>query len=185
MGKLLRIALAIGLVSVMAWLAKGPAWADFLSRGSASVAPKVTKPEPASRSSNRGTVKPPPAALIIRRAGNFSAGGFCLIRVEFLSPEFLIEVERSYYSGFGQPLPEGIFLSAVCHLQYHTSVGQHLAEIPLDQGSVQICFADIPFRSGDIFVYSPPLWTALPTTTDNLLACAPANWSGFYVRRGR
>src|SRR5574341_230529 len=181
MNKLLRIVLVLGLVAVITLLAKNSvAWASFALRGDASIASNAGDPAPASRAASRGTVKPPPPpTLIIRGAGSLSAGGFCLIKVEFLSPEFLIVVERSYYSGFGQPLPvpDGIFLSAVCHLQYLTTTGQHVFDIPPDQGSVQICFADIPFRTGDIFVYFPPTWTDQPTTVDDLLACSPANQS--------
>jgi hypothetical protein len=188
MGKLLRIMLVVGLVAIVTWLASNSvAWAGFASTTTASIASDSVNPALGSRVADRGTVKPPPPALVIRGAGSFSAGGFCLIKVEFLSPEFIIEVERSYYSGFGQPLPvpDGIFLSAVCHLQYHTTLGVHVPEIAPDQGSVQICFAAIPNRVGDIFVYTPPIWTELGTIVDSLLACAPANLSGYYVRRGK
>jgi hypothetical protein len=190
MSKLLRVLLVLGLVVIVTWLASNSvAWAGFTSKGNTSISSNAADPALASSRANAGTVKPPPPALIIHggSVGSFSAGGFCLIKVEYLSPEFLIEVERSYYSGFGQPLPvpDGIFLSAVCHLQYHTIFGAHVSNIPPDQGSVQICFAAIPDRTGDIFVYSPPTWTDLPTSVDNLLACAPANQSGYYVRRGR
>jgi hypothetical protein len=188
MSKLLRILLVVGLVAVITLLAKNSvAWAGFTPRNDASVVSNAADPAPASRAANRGTVKPPPPpTLIIRGAGSFSAGGFCLIKVEYLSPEFLIEVQRSYYSGFGKPLPvsDGIFLSPVCFLQYHNTAGLHVFEIPPDQGNVQICFADMPFRTGDIFVFFPPTWTDQPTTVDDLLACSPANQSGYYVRRG-
>ncbi len=189
MSKLLRIVLVLGLVAVVTLLARNSvAWASFAPNSDAAVVSNAADPSLASRAAGRGSVKPPPPpTLIIRHAGSFSAGGFCLIKVEFLSPEFLITVERSFYSGFGQPLPvpDGIFLSAVCRLQYSTTTGRHVFEIPPDQGSVQICFADIPFRSGDIFVFFAPTWTDQPTTVDNVLACSPANQSGYYVRRGR
>jgi hypothetical protein len=190
MNKLLRILFVLSLVAVVTLLAKNSvAWAGFTPGNEASIASNAADPAPASRAANRGTVKPPPSrGFTIRSAGSYSAGGFCLIKVEYLSPEFFITVERSYYSGFGKPLPvpDGIFLSALCHLQYYNIAGQHVFEIPPDQGSVQICFAAIPFRTGDIYVYFPPSWTDQPTTTvGDLLACSPANQTGYYVRRGR
>jgi hypothetical protein len=188
MNKLLRIMLVLGLVAVVTWfVSSSVARAGVLPKGEASDSLNALDPALASQKAGAGSVKPPPAALIIRHAGSFSAGGFCLIKVEFLSPEFIIEVERSYYSGFGQPLPvpDGIFLSAVCHVQYHNTLGFHIAEIPPDQGSVQICFAAIPDRVGDIYVFSAPTWTELGTIVDNLLACSAANQSGYYVRRGK
>lgn len=185
MNKLFRIALVLGMVIVVTLLAGGSmAWAGLAPRGAASVVSNAANP---AGKAGGGSVKPPPAALTIRSTGSFSAGGFCLIKVESLAPGFRIVVQRSYYSGFGQPLPvpDGIFLSAVCHIQYYDDHNSKLLDLPPDFGSVQICFAAIPNRFGDIFVYTPPIWTDLETGTDDLLACSPAPLSGFYVRRGR
>jgi hypothetical protein len=189
MSKILRIVLVLGLVGIITWLAgSSAARAGVASQNSAPITSNAANPALASLKPDKGSVRPPPPpALIIRRAGSYSAGGFCLIRVEYLSPEYLIEVQRSYYSGFGQPLPvpDGIFLSAVCRLLYYNVAGFRVSEVPPDQGSVQICFAAIPNRVGDIYIYSAPFWTDLLTSEDGLLACSPANQSGFYVRRGR
>jgi len=188
MSKLFRIALVLGLVMVVTLLAgSSMAWAGFIPGSNAPVVSNPANPALPLQKNGGGSVKPPPAALTIRGAGSFSAGGFCLIKVEFLAPGFRIVVERSYYSGFGQPLPvpDGIFLSAICRLQFYNDHNSKLVDLPPDLGNVQICFAAIPNRVGDIFVYTPPVWTDLETGSDDLLACSPAPLSGYYVRRGR
>ncbi len=193
MSKFLRIVLVVVAVVVVALLAAGPVvWAGFARGGNPAGTADVTNPilAPWMRKPKPGSVKPPPAEiLLIRTSGTFSLGGFCIYKVDSLSPNILIEVERSDIQVLVPPLPvpDGIFLSPVCHVQYHDIIGNHLPGIPAGDGNVQICFAIIPDHTGDIYVQSPfttPIWTDLTTVVDDVMACAPANISGFYVRRG-
>lgn len=193
MSKLLRIVLVVVSVAVIALLAGGTVvWAALVRGDNPAGVFNGADPalSPWRRKPNSGTVKPPPAiSLLVRQSGTFSLGGFCIFKVDSLSPDILFTVERVDVSVLDQPLPvpDGIYLSPVCSVQYHDRIGNHLPGLQPGDGNVQICFAAIPDRFGDIYVdsqFTTPVWTDLATIVDNIEACAPANESGFYVRRG-
>lgn len=191
MSKFLRIILVVASVAVIAILAGAPVvWAGFAHGGNPAGASNVADPILNPWRRKPGSVKPPTSEILtIRTSGNFAVGGFCTFIVGSLSPNIIIEVEHSIIDALDLPWPDpgGIFLSPVCHVQYHDQFGNHLAGLQPGDGNIQICFAAIPDRIGDIFVDSKffvPVWSDLPTTVDNVLACAPATESGFYVRRG-
>ncbi len=192
MSKLLRIVLVAASVVVIALLAGGTVWAALVQGGNPLGIFNVADPSlsPWKRKPKSGSVQPPPAvSLIVRTSGTFTLGGFCIFKVDSLSPDVLFVVERVDISVLDQPLPvpDGIYLSPVCSVQYHDRIGNHIPGLQPGDGNVQICFADIPDRVGDIYVdshFTTPVWTDLSTFVDNVMACAPANISGFYVRRG-
>ncbi len=193
MSKLLQSVLVGGLVAVLVLLAGVTAvWAGFVQGNDPAGASNAADPAlaPWRRSTKPGSVQPPPAPnIIVRTSGTFTLGGFCTFKVDSLSPDVLFEVERADVSVLGTPypVPDGIFLSPVCSIQYHDRLGNHLPGLQSGQGNVEICFAVIPDRFGDIYLFSQfttPAWTDLTTIVDDIMACAPANVSGFYVRRG-
>jgi len=184
MGKSLRIFMALVFVVGLLLLAQGQmAWAGGLPAwDSAAVVRNPRTSSLAVPNPNPGTVKPPPVVVPpISVPGTYSLGGVCTVIVERLDPTVGVHPVLLPFSSVG-PQPEDVarFLAGVCQVNY-VKAGAGLADLTSADGSVKICFADIPTATNKIYVYVDKTWTALDTTVEDGLACASASKSGRYV----
>ena len=146
-----------------------------------------------------GTVQVPSFSHVITASGSYAMGGICtldvLYKVDNLSDNLWEEfpIEDTLIVNF--PDNGDILFFPGCHvLHYELSEVQKL--MPAEKGEWQICFAAAPGKQMTIYYYESmlhedvheaitPPWTALPTTVENGLACAPAQETGVYVPAGR
>jgi hypothetical protein len=146
-----------------------------------------------------GTVIIPNFPNVISKSGSYGMGGICALevfyKVENLSDNLWEEfpVEDNLIVTF--PDNGDVLFFPGCHvLHYELSEVQKLMGI--EKGEWKICFAAAPGKTMTIYYYESmvhadehgsitPPWTALPTTTENGLACAPAQNTGVYVPAGQ
>lgn len=146
-----------------------------------------------------GSVQPPPYPNVITQSGAYAMGGICTLdifyKVENLSDNLWQEfpVEDNVIITFPENGDQLFFPG--CHvLHYELSEGQ--VHMGAEKGTWTICFAAAPDKQMTIYFYESlihvdehenmtPPWTALPTTTENGLACAPAEYTGVYVPAGK
>ena len=129
-----------------------------------------------------GTVKPPPVVVPpITSPGNYSVGGVCTLLVEQLSADVTLHANLLPFNVLnGKPTTSTRYLAGVCNLAYHLS-GQPLPDLTSQLGTVQICFAQVPNTTSQIYVFDGETWTALDTTLNNGLECSLATKTGKYV----
>lgn len=184
MNKTVRILIAVALLATILFLGR-----DQIARaGAALVGPKSdTMPaqdRPASLFADRdpGSVKPPPVvAPPITGSGTYSVGGICTFRVIELASDVTLHADVLPYATLGiRPQNIASYLAGVCRAIY-TKVGAGVIDLTGSDGQVEICFAAIPNATGKLYVYNDKAWTALDTTTEAGLACAPAQQTGKYV----
>jgi len=194
--KYLRVIITLALVLGIAALAKEKvAWADpdaevdtsAFTQNDASVL--LDKPEP-------GTVKPPRPKIKFCEVGLHSVGGVATINVLNLKDGYCLEAflhNKAFALG---RIPDGAgkVLANVTFLQVYYQ-GDFTYEVPAEDGSIEICFAN-PYEDANIYFfdfYGPrfgertgqPSWELLQTTTVDGLACAPAQTSGAYALIGK
>jgi hypothetical protein len=147
----------------------------------------------------KGTVQPPPYFTEITQSGTKGIGGICsleaLYKVDHLTDDTFVEfpVEENLIVNF--PDNGDILFFPGCHvLHYEESVVQkHMGN---EKGTWTICFAAPPDKQMTIYFYESmvhidnhenitPPWEPLPTTIENGLACAPADYTGVYVPAGK
>jgi len=143
----------------------------------------------------KGSVQPPPYYTEITRTGTKGVGGICsveaLYKVEQLSDDVFVEfpIEDNLIVTFPDNGDQIYFPG--CHVLHYekTVVQEHMGN---EKGVWTICFAAPPGKKMTIYYYESmihiddhenitPPWTALPTTTENGFACAPAEYTGVYV----
>lgn len=129
-----------------------------------------------------GTVKPPPVVVPpINAPGNYSVGGVCTLLVKQLASDVDLHANLLPFNVLkSKPTNDTRYLAGVCNLDYHLS-GKPLAELTSEEGTVQICFAQVPNSTSKIYVFDGETWTALDTTLNNGLECALAAKTGKYV----
>lgn len=184
MHKNLRIVIAAMILVAILLLARNPsAWAGFLRAPNEAAS---TQMQPASGLAalnlRPGTVKPPPAVVPpITAPGTYSVGGICTFRVIQLAESISLHADLLPFTTLGKR-PESVltYLAGVCRAIY-TQAGTGIIDLSATDGQVEICFAAIPNTTGSIFVYNDKTWTALTTTVQDGLACAPAQQTGKYV----
>ena len=147
----------------------------------------------------KGTVQPPPYFTQITQSGTKGIGGICsleaLYKVDNLTDDTFVEfpVEENLIVNF--PDNGDILFFPGCHvLHYEKSVVQK--QMGNEKGTWTICFAAPPNKQMTIYYYESmvhiddhenitPPWEPLPTTVENGLACAPAEYTGVYVPAGK
>ena len=129
-----------------------------------------------------GSVKPPPVvAPPITKAGTYPVGGVATLYVDQIADNVSIHAKLLPFAVL-EGLPPGTsrYLAGVVDLTFRVD-GKPVADVTSGQASVQICFAALPNITGKIYVYANNTWTALDTTLENGLVCAPASQTGQYV----
>ncbi len=131
---------------------------------------------------HKGTVLPPPVVVPpISGPGTYSAGGVCTVIVQQLESDINLHVNLLPFNVLpNKPTDKTQYLAGVCNLFYQLS-GKPLPILTSAQGNVQICFAQVPNTTGQIYVFDGQTWTALETTVVNGLECASAGMTGKYV----
>jgi hypothetical protein len=184
------IVAAIFLIGALA-LAQGQiAWAGGSlgqvlngALGSPAAAPNVAPALP-------GTVNPPPVVVGIAAPGTFAVGGVCTFHVIRMDPGYSISADLLPFASLGtQPDTIQNYLAGVCRAIY-TEAGKGTIDSLGTHGEVQICFASVPDTNGVNYLYNPwqtltgpasgETYTALTTTADGSLLCAPAQDTGKY-----
>ena len=131
---------------------------------------------------HKGTVTSPPIELpLITVPGNYSLGGVCTLLVAQLQPNITLHAILLPFNTLAKK-PTNItrYLAGDCSLKYQLS-GKLLAVLTNNEGSVQICFAQIPNIIGQIYVLDGRTWAALITTPTSGMECATADETGDYV----
>ena len=152
-----------------------------------------------------GSVLTPPSSITITGSGTYAVGGICIIKTLYkitgLSDTVAVEYPKNnHYTEDTLTVPsdaveniDGLFYWPGCHIVHYLKTGTPLTPTIQDQttpeqGDWQICFAAIPGKTMTLYYYrddlttiAPP-WTALPTTTQNGMACAdPVDFSAVYA----
>jgi hypothetical protein len=119
--------------------------------------------------------------VIPETGGTYSVGGVCTLNVVTLAEGVSLVAELLEFDVLGER-PEEIsrYLAGVCSLVYRKS-GEQVTEIVQADGEVEICFADVPNATNQIFVYDEEAWTPLETIEEDGLKCAAASKTGKYV----
>ena len=147
---------------------------------------------PAAPSAGPGTVRPPGVFVpAIGAQGIYSVGGVCTFRIiEALHTGYSLSADLLPFASLGKNPAEILSdLAGVCRAEY-TQTGVGIIDSLGTNGQVEICFASVPNTKGVIYVYNPyqtatgpanpETYTALPTTPDGGLLCAPAQQTGKY-----
>jgi len=147
----------------------------------------------------RGTVcPPPPPPNKITKPGLYSVGGICTLLIKYyvpdLSDNFYVELPVQDDKTVTFQSDKDLLFLPGCHvLHYEKSVlEKHLGN---NKGVWTICFAAPPGKEMTIYYYESlihkdkpeqvaPPWNSLPTTIENGMACAPAEYTGVYVPGG-
>ncbi len=143
----------------------------------------------------RGSVVTPPTVVTIEDSGTYSAGGICSAIVKYYVPGLTDNLHVQFPTEDTKNIPfpenEDLLYLPGCHFLHYrdAKVKQTMTR---EEGDWQICFAAIPGKEMTIYYYrdddtdiNPP-WTALETTTESGLACAPlADFSAVYAPAGR
>jgi hypothetical protein len=143
----------------------------------------------------RGSVVVPPSVVIIEGSGTYSAGGICSAIVKYYVPGLTDNLHVQFPTEDTKNIPfpenEDLLYLPGCHFLHYrdAKVKQTMTR---EEGEWEICFAVIPGKETTIYYYrdddteiNPP-WTALETTTENGLACAPlADFSAVYAPAAR
>lgn len=149
--------------------------------------------QPTSPAPGRGSLQPPPpASPRITKSGTYSIGGICTLIVLYKLPNLSddVWVELPTQDTLTVPFPDSgdVIYFPGCHVVHYEP---RMKLVTDQQGSWKICFAARPGKTMTIYYYSDdqtaitPPWVALPTTTENGMACAPAMHSGVYVPSGQ
>jgi hypothetical protein len=145
-----------------------------------------------------GTVQPPLTPNTITKSGSYSMGGICTLLVNYkiakLSDLFYVELPVQDDKTVTFPDNGDILFLPGCHLLHfeRNILQEHMGN---EKGTWEICFAALPNKHMTIYYYESlihkdhveeitPPWNALPTTTKNGMACAPAEFTGVYTPGG-
>ncbi len=186
MSKALRfIVAAILLISILLLARSELASAGMLpGQKSGAAVPAQSDFALANAKGNPGTVKPPPVVVPpINAPGTYSAGGVCTVIVESIAQPMSLHVNLLPFSTVqDRPKETDRYRAGVCQLVFVKS-GKGVTDVTPADAVVKICFAAIPNETDKIWVYvwETKTWTALETTVQNGLACAPATLTGRYV----
>lgn len=161
-----------------------PAWVV----NALTIVPVTVAPVPAGLpgpNPQPGTVKPPPVVVPpVTGPGTYSVGGICTFRVITLAGTISLHADVLPFSTLGTK-PENIagYVAGVCRATYVEKTAGVMDVVGASDGQIEVCFAAIPNTTVKIYVYvdKTKTWTALETTVQNGLACAPAQRTGKYV----
>jgi hypothetical protein len=144
-----------------------------------------------------GTVRPPSRIVILCRNGVKSVGGVSTLEVTNLKPGYcLVAVSGSHIVSIGRiPDGSGTILAPITYLSifYRSRL---VYGLPEKDGNSRICYAAPPGKTVQIHFlnfYSArfgrripkPTWEPLPTTVEDGMACAPAQFTGAYALIGK
>jgi len=185
MKKYLQIFVVIVLALAVVAIAGGdPAWAGKLFT--------PAQPKPASDFSPADLNYAQPLSIVITGSGSYFVGGICKVDAEYKgtglkdNADAEVPVSQSKavsFSGQGELFYPG------CHIA-HFKADAAVSEATAADGSWKVCFAQRPDVNMTIFYYldkpnGKASWAALPTTSENGFACAPAMFSGVYMPAGK
>jgi hypothetical protein len=148
----------------------------------------------------KGSVQPPPYFTEITVSGTKGVGGICsvdaLYKVENLMDNIYVEfpIEDNLIVAFPDSTGNLLYFPG-CHVMHYEDslVQKHMGN---EKGTWTVCFAAPPEKQITIYYYESmvhidnheninPPWVPLPTTIENGLACAPAEYTGVYVPAGK
>ena len=131
---------------------------------------------------HKGTVIAPPIELpLITAPGSYSLGGVCTLLVAQLQPDVTLHAALLPLNSLAKkPANTTSYLAGDCALKFQLS-GNVLHVLTSDEGSVQICFAQVPNIIGQIYVLDGRTWAAVTTTLTNGIECGTADETGDYV----
>lgn len=188
--------IALSLVLVLVFLARGQAdgsapW-NREQGTSAARAGSAANPD-----KDKGTVRPPPADVVITGDGTYSIGGVSTLTVSDLAPGYAIAAFLANHAFALGRIPDGAgsILADITFIRYFHQ-GRLIPELPPDDGDVTICYAVPPGVAAQIYFfdfYGPrfgerrgqPSWEPLETTVENGIACASARRTGAYALIGQ
>ena len=142
-----------------------------------------------------GSVVTPPSEVVIDGSGTYSAGGICSATVKYYVPQLGDNLHVQFPTEDTHIIPfpdnEDLLYLPGCHF-LHYREGKIKPLMTREEGDWEICFATIPGKEMTIYYYrddnteiNPP-WTALETTTEDGMACAPlADFSAVYAPAGK
>ena len=183
MHKYIRAILAaIVLVGIVLLGRNGMAWAGNLPSASGVVPQSQGLPAAENAAAEPGSVRPPPVVVPpIQTPGTYSVGGVCTFRVIEIANNVALHADLLPFATLGKRPPNiASYLAGVCRAIY-TKVGAGVIDLGPTDGQVEVCFAAVPDTTSKIYVYNDKTWTALDTTVQDGLACAPAQQSGKYA----
>lgn len=146
-----------------------------------------------------GSVKPPAYWVDTSQSGSYGVGGICSIdafyKVDFLRDETYVEFLVEDNQIINYPENGDLLFFPGCHV-LHFEKDEVQKQMTNEKGIWEICFAAPPGRQMTIYFYESMIhidehermaspWTPLPTTVENGLACAPAEFTGVYVPAGK
>jgi hypothetical protein len=181
-GVLRTIAVALVLLGIFA-LAQDPiAAAQAASAANQELASLYQRLSGLPQGREPGTVKPPPVVVPrVRAPGTYSVGGVCTLIVTAMADTVQMSANLLPYTTLGQqPATISAYLAGVCRVTY-VKAGVGVINLAAGDGTVKVCFASVPNVATTIFFYDDKTWTALQTTVEDGLTCAPAQKSGKYV----
>jgi hypothetical protein len=147
--------------------------------------------------SKSGTVKPPPRIIKVCKDGTYSVGGVSGLKISNLKKGYcVLSFLWNHHFAFGRfPDEDGKILAPITFVQifYHSRLVQ---EIPVADGTIQICYAVPPGKTVQIYFFDfshrlfknkgeQPSWKPLSTTIDGGTACAAAQSTGAYALIGK
>ena len=142
-----------------------------------------------------GSVVVPPSEVIISGSGTYSAGGICSAIIKYYIPGLGDNLHVQFPTEDTHIIPfpdnEDLLYLPGCHFLHYRD-GEVKKTMTREEGEWEICFAAIPGKEMTLYYYrddntdiNPP-WTALETTNENGLACAPlADFSAVYAPAGK
>ncbi len=142
-----------------------------------------------------GSVKPPPAEIVVRGSGTYAVGGICAMIIEYKISGLMdqIHVQHPTEANDIVPFPDdgGLLYLPGCHVAHYRDAKVKQV-MTAEEGRWEICFAARPDKDMTIYFYQDdlstvtPPWQPLETTIRGGLACAPlADYSGVYAPAGQ
>ncbi len=143
----------------------------------------------------KGTVVTPPFTTLITESGTYTAGGVCMLKVEYRIDGLsdALHVEPPAQDTLTVPFPglEDLLYFPGCHV-IHYRDSKVKPTMTRQEGDWEICFAARPGKEMTIYYYrddltriTPP-WLPLETTTENGMACANlVDFSAVYTPAGK
>ena len=183
MNKYMRVIFATVVLVAMVLLASSRmAWASNSPTGNNGGLQAQGPLGMAQDDQDPGSVRPPPVVLPpIQAPGIYSVGGVCTFQVTSMADKVTLQADLLAFTSLGdKPQSIASYLAGVCRATYAKD-GVGMADLAAADGTVVICFAAVPNVTGKIYVYDDTTWTALDTTLQSGLYCAPATKSAKYV----
>ena len=140
----------------------------------------------------KGSIIPPAPTGRITQSGTYSFGGICTLIVVYKQSGLSDEVQVELPTVDTKKVPfgddQGFLYLPGCHVVHYDPI---YMQVTPEMGSWKICFAAYPGKEMTIYYYQDdyktitPPWKPLPTSIENGMACAPADYTGVYAPAGK